>query len=853
MAYDKTTWVDGQNKYAIKDQSDNIIQPDVKLVYTGTGGTPISSTNLNKIEQGILDSHNMAETESYTDSTSVTQQVITLPSDFKRSKLKLTLKGRTVVNIAPSTWSTSLDGWTSSYDSIVSNKYRIAHTADTYALRTMSGVSNSKYYFISLLGNNASNANGAYFVVQGKDSLNILKTSSTLNSNQSGRLSVVLQPTDMVGDNEFYLVLYHKGSGYIDFSQFFIVEITSTEYALGASALLNKYAYHDGMKHSDKMRVLSMYEPIAETTAIIPTTLRSISDTICDTFDCNTGKYTKNVSDVLDLLGISFNWGFAVDATASKLVSFDISGRANDASGSSTNVYKYTNEKLVYSVDNNVLDHIEISGSTTYINLPDIDTGWDESWVSGTSFTGMTWANLIKAYMNGWKLTTANTNVASCVWTGIASGTTQSGSSGYTHVTTTQDSGYQPYRMLYQLATPVTTNYYPNTLTAEPSGTVYVNGGIKETNYYNSGITITNSYYPISNLISVDKVNTDFSRSPIALSACTVASNGLSFTIAGASSGDKYEYVYEHNMTTIPTMTYLYGDNISTRVDGLYNQTSELDSKVEQTQGILDSTILTLNSKIERYAESSIGSDAYVANNINRTPALYIGMFGSFKADVSNTGASTLNYDGLGVKNLKVATHSGKVDTATGDIIANLTYYFYYDGTDYVIINPTAVRQSILTTQGDMPYATGSNTWGRLAKGNANQALKMNSGGTAPEWATDFTASSAFTIYKDTVNTSVTSGTATKYKSAKVGRVGSYRVNYTLTVNSSPMNTIIQVRKNGTLIGYNQHVETDSGYFDVDCVIGDEVEIWGTLSSGSASITNFEITVSSWDVVNKVL
>ncbi|WP_287323717.1 hypothetical protein [Mesorhizobium sp.] len=37
---------------------------------------------------------------------------------------------------------------------------------------------------------------------------------------------------------------------------------------------------------------------------------------------------------------------------------------------------------------------------------------------------------------------------------------------------------------------------------------------------------------------------------------------------------------------------------------------------------------------------------------------------------------------------------------------------------------------------GDIIYATGAGTWGRLAKGTALQTLRMNAGATAPEWGT---------------------------------------------------------------------------------------------------------------------
>jgi hypothetical protein len=42
----------------------------------------------------------------------------------------------------------------------------------------------------------------------------------------------------------------------------------------------------------------------------------------------------------------------------------------------------------------------------------------------------------------------------------------------------------------------------------------------------------------------------------------------------------------------------------------------------------------------------------------------------------------------------------------------------------------------VLTTQGDVPYASAANTPARLALGSAGQVLQVNAGATAPEWAT---------------------------------------------------------------------------------------------------------------------
>ena len=46
----------------------------------------------------------------------------------------------------------------------------------------------------------------------------------------------------------------------------------------------------------------------------------------------------------------------------------------------------------------------------------------------------------------------------------------------------------------------------------------------------------------------------------------------------------------------------------------------------------------------------------------------------------------------------------------------------------------TAPKTDLSIVQGDIIYGTGTDTWNRLAKGTAGQALIMNSGATAPEW-----------------------------------------------------------------------------------------------------------------------
>ncbi len=59
----------------------------------------------------------------------------------------------------------------------------------------------------------------------------------------------------------------------------------------------------------------------------------------------------------------------------------------------------------------------------------------------------------------------------------------------------------------------------------------------------------------------------------------------------------------------------------------------------------------------------------------------------------------------------------------------------------------TAGKLDLSIVQGDVIYGTGNDAWAKLAKGTAGQVLKMNSGATAPEWATDATVADTNTTY----------------------------------------------------------------------------------------------------------
>jgi hypothetical protein len=108
-------------------------------------------------------------------------------------------------------------------------------------------------------------------------------------------------------------------------------------------------------------------------------------------------------------------------------------------------------------------------------------------------------------------------------------------------------------------------------------------------------------------------------------------------------------------------------------------------------------------------AEDGSGSDdTYTAALTPALTAYTTGMVVTIKITVANTGACTLNLNGLGAKNIKKYATGALADPETGDIVANQFCMFYYDGTQMVLINPGASMPTtaLLTEMGTFFGAT---------------------------------------------------------------------------------------------------------------------------------------------------
>ena len=73
-------------------------------------------------------------------------------------------------------------------------------------------------------------------------------------------------------------------------------------------------------------------------------------------------------------------------------------------------------------------------------------------------------------------------------------------------------------------------------------------------------------------------------------------------------------------------------------------------------------------------------------------------------------------------------------------------------------------KESLLTTAGDIAYATAASTWARLGIGTGLQLLRTNAGATAPEWATVTGVQVVNSTYtgNDANNRQITTGFACK-------------------------------------------------------------------------------------------
>jgi len=98
-----------------------------------------------------------------------------------------------------------------------------------------------------------------------------------------------------------------------------------------------------------------------------------------------------------------------------------------------------------------------------------------------------------------------------------------------------------------------------------------------------------------------------------------------------------------------------------------------------------------LQKNAEKYAADAGANDTYVIT-LSPVPTSYTdGMVVYFKANTVNTGAATLNVNSLGAKTIVKGVNT---TLANGDIAAGQFVTVIYDGTNFVLQNPTATAST---------------------------------------------------------------------------------------------------------------------------------------------------------------
>jgi len=138
----------------------------------------------------------------------------------------------------------------------------------------------------------------------------------------------------------------------------------------------------------------------------------------------------------------------------------------------------------------------------------------------------------------------------------------------------------------------------------------------------------------------------------------------------------------------------------STTTKGLAEEATQAEIAAGTAAGGTSARLFTNPSTLAPHVQSgawlyavedgSGSDDTYTATLTPALTAYTTGMMVLVKLTVANTGACTLNLNGLGAKNIKKYSAGAQADPETGDIVANQFCMFYYDGTSMVLLNTTA-------------------------------------------------------------------------------------------------------------------------------------------------------------------
>ncbi len=196
-------------------------------------------------------------------------------------------------------------------------------------------------------------------------------------------------------------------------------------------------------------------------------------------------------------------------------------------------------------------------------------------------------------------------------------------------------------------------------------------------------------------------------------------------------------------------------------------------------------------------ATDSGSANAYVIALTPAVTAYVAGQVFYFKAANASTGASTLNVNGLGVKNIKKKNDQ---DVAAGDIEANAIVAVIYDGTSFQMFSQLGTTASAMTS------------WTLSGDSGSNQTISDSdtvdiAGGTG----IDTVAGSTDTVTVSIDSTVATKNSANTWTAAQQGRTQTASVTGSTTLDFTYQNFILTATGNVTLANPSTEAAGQSG------------------------------------------
>lgn len=223
------------------------------------------------------------------------------------------------------------------------------------------------------------------------------------------------------------------------------------------------------------------------------------------------------------------------------------------------------------------------------------------------------------------------------------------------------------------------------------------------------------------------------------------------------------------------------------------------------------------------YAASTTGTDTYAANLVPALAAYVTGMGVRIKFTTANTGACTLNLNGLGAKSVKLRDGTDPLD---GDVAAGGTVDLVYDGTNFVI--DASIRAS-----------------------NSEAVAGTNSTKFVTPYHTAVTVVASDTVLAQSASTSTTnSGSYVLAKEIVANVSGTYRVVFGLLSQLGGDYGFGRIYKNGVAFGTERTtISTSEQTYTEDLAFsaGDLIQLYQKSAGGVAtSVLHFKVEGSAF-------